>query len=237
MRPGNGGRNGVEMSLQGGDGDNGRIVELNGAGGVRPAPAAVMSRVESYWERKRADRLVPSRAEIDPRGLEGVLAQAFVLERISTGLARFRVAGSHLADLMGLEVRGMPISSVFVPDSREVLSDAIAAVFDDPSVVHLSLSSEGGFGRPALQGEMILLPLRSDLGDISRVLGAVQMSGRPGRAPRRLIVAGQSRRGLTGHGGSAFTIPPRDLSQGRDRRGAHPHLRLVADNTRPGRDG
>ncbi len=146
---------------------------------------------------------MPSRCEIDPRGLEGVLAHAFILERIAGGLARFRIAGSHLADLAGLELRQMPCSALFLPTSREILSDALTAVFEEPAAIRMTLTSPAGFGREALEGEMTLLPLRSDLGDIDRVLGGIVLTGRTGRTPRRFEITGQTRRSLVGYAGPA----------------------------------
>ncbi len=230
--------------------DNGigaHVIELTGFrdAGVRPA----LAQVEAYWDQVRGQRLVPSRAEIDPKGLEGALRQVFVLERIAKGLARFRIAGAHLTELMGLEVRGMPLSAIFQPEAREPLSDAIEAVFDDPAVVRLELDAQTGFGRPAIRGDMILMPLRSDLGEVSRILGAVVMAGDIGRAPRRLGITNKLHRGLTGYAdGSA--LPARGNSE-LDERGteairptenilngtttreisASHYLKLVADNT------
>ncbi|MEM6387196.1 MAG: PAS domain-containing protein [Pseudomonadota bacterium] len=169
--------------------------------------SAKIDRVEAYWNSVRGKRLVPSRCEIDPRGLEGMLGNAFILERIAGGLARFRIAGSHLTDLAGLELRQMPLSALFLPGSREILSDALQSVFDDPAVVRMTVSSPAGFGRERLQGELILLPLRSDLGDVDRILGAVIFEGRIGRTPRRIEIATQSRASLTGFAGPLPTVP------------------------------
>ncbi|MEC9102783.1 MAG: PAS domain-containing protein, partial [Pseudomonadota bacterium] len=69
--------------------------------------------VEAYWQAIRAGRLVPRRSDIDPRGIERALEFAFVAERIATGLGRLRIAGSHLTDLLGMEVRGMPLTAFF----------------------------------------------------------------------------------------------------------------------------
>ena len=218
-----------------------KLVDLSG---VRAAsPDASLARIERYWNDVRGHRLVPMRAEIDPRGLTGALAHAFVLERISTGIARFRIAGSHLTGLMGLEVRGMPLSAIFVPEARQVLSASVAAAFDDPSIIRLSLEADAGFGKPAMSGDMILLPLRSDLGEISRILGAVALQGQPGRTPRRLKVTGEARSGLTGVGGPEANVSrefeePLDADRPGGRavqvsdiaRERRHHLRLVVDN-------
>ncbi len=163
--------------------------------------APVLDKIERYWNEVRAKRLVPSRCEIDPRGMEGVLGHAFILERITGGLARFRIAGSHLTDLSGLELRQMPISALFLPDSREILSEALEASFDQPAVVRMRIQSAAGFGRDRLVGEMILLPLRSDLGDVDRILGGIVLEGKIGRTPRRFEILSQTRQSLTGYAG------------------------------------
>lgn len=56
--------------------------------------------VMDYWESMRDGDALPRRADIDPRRIEGALPYAFILEEIAPGLARFRVAGWHLNDLM-----------------------------------------------------------------------------------------------------------------------------------------
>ena len=217
----------------------GIVLEL----GRRPRVNSKIDRIASYWNSVRGTRLVPSRCEIDPRGLDGILGHAFILERITGGLARFRIAGSHLTELTGLELRQMPLSALFLPSSREILADALEAVFDEPAIVRMGISSPGGFGRPPLQGELILLPLRSDLGDIDRVLGGIVFEGRIGRSQRRIEIVSQSRKSLTGYAGPMHSglrperlnpaTPMRTESTGllpHDRRIARGHLRLVVSN-------
>lgn len=152
---------------------------------VRYAPLA---QIEGYWNSLRGNRMMPQRAEIDPRGLKGALEYCFVLERIAPGLARLRVAGSHLGDLMGMEVRGMPISAFLTAGSRERFGKALEEVFETPATATITLSAETGFGRPALAARMLVLPVRSDLGDVSRVLGGFITNGDVGRVPRRFNV-------------------------------------------------
>lgn len=163
---------------------------------------AALGVIESYWDSVRKGRLVPNRFEVDPRGMSGALANAFILERISGGLARFRIAGSLITELAGSELRGVPISALFNGASRDELAEAIGAVFEDPSIVRLKVSSPAGIWRPSIEGHLVLLPLRSDLGDITRVLGGFEFSGDVGSAPRKLTIDAQSRRGLTGYAGA-----------------------------------
>ncbi len=158
--------------------------------------------IESYWESVRKGRLVPNRFGVDPRGLSGALSNAFILERISGGLARFRIAGSLITEPAGAELRGVPMSALFNGESRDELADAINAAFDDPSIIRLKVSSAASIGRPAMDGNMILLPLRGDLGDIARILGGFEITGDLGSSPRKFRIDAQSRHGLTGYAGA-----------------------------------
>ncbi len=153
--------------------------------------------VEGYWQALRAGRLVPRRSEVDPRGIERALEYAFILERIAPGLARLRIAGSHLTELMGMEVRGMPLSAFFTPEARTVTSDVLEQVFQSPAMAELTLTAEGGIGKPDIDARMILLPLKSDLGDVSRILGCLSTQGVIGRTPRRFEVTANRVRRLT----------------------------------------
>lgn len=152
----------------------------------------------AYWSNMRKGHAVPRRTDIDPRGIEALLENAFIAEKIAPGLARFRIAGTHLSDLMGMEVRGMPISAFITPEQRDQLSEMLVEVFDRPAIVKISLESPGGVGRRALKGTLLLLPLRSDLGDTSRALGCFLTDGLIGRTPRRFGITGHSVEAISG---------------------------------------
>ena len=182
------------------------------AGGVIPWPKrqeaarfAALDDVRRYWDALRGERLVPRRSEIDPRGIEGALDAAFILERIAPGIARFRLAGSALVDLMGAEVRGMPLSVLFAHESRRELGEAVEGLFSGPETVRLSLTGERGLARPTLAAQIILLPLKSDLGDVTRALGCLSLDGPIGRVPRRLVLRDAERTDLLS---TRLVVPP-----------------------------
>lgn len=152
-------------------------------------PARILEDLRSYWQSLRRGRAVPVRSDIEPRGIRRALDYAFILERVAPGAARFRLAGRHLIDLMGMEVRGMPICSLFNPPSRGRLSDVLETVFKAPQIAELHLTSVAGYARPPMTGRMLLLPLRSDLGDVTRALGCMIAQGDVGVAPRRFDLA------------------------------------------------
>ncbi|MEM8578033.1 MAG: PAS domain-containing protein [Pseudomonadota bacterium] len=163
----------------------------------RDSGFSALAQVEAYWEALRGTRLMPKRSDIDPRGIEAALEHTFILERVAPGMARLRIAGSHLSDLMGMEVRGMPITSFITPDGRRQVSDTLEEVFQRPALCELRLAAEAAFDKPRMDARMLLLPLKSDLGDVSRVLGCLMANGDIGRSPRRFDVVGSKIRPIT----------------------------------------
>ncbi len=163
-----------------------KIVAMSGTKDQMRFP--VIGQIQAYWEGLRAGRTVPLRSEVDPRGIENALEFAFVLERVAPQIARFRLAGMHLNDLMGMEVRGMPLTAFFAPSARADLALRLESVFSEPAIADFALTAESGAGKPPLQARLLILPLRSDLGDITRALGCLVANGQIGRAPRRFEV-------------------------------------------------
>lgn len=162
------------------------VVQL--AGIVPASPDRIIAGMRAYWESLRQGRAIPNRSDVEPQGIRAALDYAFILERIAPGAARFRLAGRHLVDLMGMEVRGMPVCSLLNPDSRGRLSDVLETVFKGPQIAEIAMHSRAAYGRPALNGRLLLLPLKSDLGDITRALGCLVGEGEIGRGPRRFDI-------------------------------------------------
>ncbi|MFT7595589.1 MAG: hypothetical protein ACI8R4_002918 [Paracoccaceae bacterium] len=215
--------------------NTGKVIALNRfRSGKTMSP---IRQAEAYWNALREGVQVPRRTQIDPRGLENILEYAFVLERIAPGIARFRLAGSHLTDLAGMEVRGMPLTSFFTPAGRTQVGAVLEHVFDTPAVAELTLNSKARRkGRHQNKGEarMILLPLQSDLGDISRVLGVLIADGVTGDTPHRFDVTDVGLRSVNGlqPDQSAAPQPRREPATGfaenqQPLQGRASHLKLV----------
>ncbi len=226
----------------GASGRNGKVVSLMAHAGNRfHAPALV----EGYWHALRGGGDVPLRARVDPRGIEDALEYAFIAERIAPGLARLRIAGMHLSDLMGMEVRGMPLSAMFAAPARPALAEALEQVCAAPATVWATLEAGEAPGGDALRGRMFLAPLKSDFGEVNRILGCLQTFGRIGRTPRRLVLrdlrtspfeapgaqpapAAAATAPVTGFSEAPAPFAHAPKAQGPDDR--RPALRLVCDN-------
>ena len=147
-----------------------------------------VSQVDAYWEGLRDGRLMPDRSEVDPRGLENALEFAFMLECVAPGVARVRIAGMHLSDLLGMEVRGMPLTAFFEPSARERMGEVLNRVVTSAHVADLRLSSGKAIGRPPLTARLFLAPLSNQGHANPRILGCLQSDGRVGRTPRRFTI-------------------------------------------------
>ncbi|MFV1600065.1 MULTISPECIES: PAS domain-containing protein [unclassified Phaeobacter] len=168
-----------------------------------------MRQAEAYWTALRRGDDIPSRSQIDPRGLENILPQTFILERIAPGIARFRLAGQRVNEMAGMEVRGMPITAFFTPEARKQMSAAMETMFDTPAIIELTLQTENNRLRGAREARMLLLPLRSDLGDISRALGVFISEGNPTGTSQRFSITETQIRQVSHKGDTPFKAKPR----------------------------
>lgn len=126
----------------------------------RPASPTVFagpSQVRAYWEGLRNGKDVPDRAQLDPRGLGGVLDRVFLAERIAKGLVQVRIAGSALTEAAGMDLRGLPLSCLFASGARADLAVALEPVAAGHCIAELDLAANrGGAGVVA---RLLLLPL------------------------------------------------------------------------------
>ncbi|MBC7478777.1 MAG: PAS domain-containing protein [Pseudorhodobacter sp.] len=150
----------------------------------------MLAEVRAYWEGLRRSGELPVRDDIDPRGIAGALENTFLLERVAPGVARFRLAGMQLHDLMGMDVRGMPVTALIDPAGRARMTDQLETVFAGPGTLEVWLEAERGIGRPALEARMLLLPLTSLRGTVDLALGCLAIHGALGRTPRRFVISG-----------------------------------------------
>ncbi len=188
---------------------DGNVIALAAARRTIKFPA--IAQIEAYWHALRNGRLMPTRGDVDPRGIGENLAHAMILERIAPGHARIRLAGQHISDTLSMEVRGMPLSALFTPDARDEVQEALESVFTTPAEVSLTLQSESKLFHKTLDAQLILLPLKDIHGNVTRVLGGFQVDGAQGRGPQRFRVRDLDIRPLTmpGPHGQARRSRPR----------------------------
>ena len=129
----------------------------------------MLSSLKSYWDRLRAGRVAPYRAEIDPRQFESALENMFIIEKLGPDHMRIRLAGMKICEMMGMEVRGMQPGYLIDEVDRVRFDRLLNVVMAEPAVVELRLVAHNRAG--TYHATMLLMPLRSDFGDINRVIG------------------------------------------------------------------
>ncbi len=149
---------------------------------------SVFARVCAYWAILRENGTAPKRSAVDPRALGDALPHVFLAELVAPRVARLRICGHKIEDLMGMDMRGMPLTVLFQGNARDAVAEAVEQVSHGARVI-LSLEGETGFGLPEVKATLALMPLADDTGRITRMMGVIERRGEPGRTPRRFGLA------------------------------------------------
>ncbi len=202
---------------------------------------SLLWQMEAYWRALPRSGPVPRRSDVDPRGVESLLRNAIILERVAPGVARFRIAGQHLTDLTGMEVRGMPLTALFSAASRAPLGAALSEMFDRPAILHAHLTGAPHRGGEAISGQMMLLPLCLENGEVSRAMGAIVTNAQAETNPCQLHSAAFDLRPLPTEHAEPGQYPMADshstdahntafAEEAAPLRGQPPKLRIVHSN-------
>jgi hypothetical protein len=125
-----------------------------------------------YWNDIRAGRLAPKRFEIEPSVIAGILPDTFILERIDTVTARFRLAGTRMCETFGVEFRGMNFFDLVGPEDWVTLQRQFSVIARQGAVGVFTIRSETVTGK-AIDMEMLLLPLMHMHETVDRILGSI----------------------------------------------------------------
>ena len=147
----------------------------------------ILQTLRSHWESLRNDGDLPLRSDIDPRQIPDVLDSLFIFERLNPSDVRVRIAGLTLCEMMGMEVRGQSPMAFFDKSTRQRFEAVITEVMTRPTIAYLGLDIVDKMGNEARAG-MILLPLRGDFGDVSRIIGCITAPADGFAAPMRFHV-------------------------------------------------
>ena len=125
----------------------------------------------SYWNKVRGDRVTPRRFEIDPARIAALLPTTFILERIDAETFRYRLAGTRICDMFGIELRGTNFLDGWSAEDRLSLIRHFVALSKQGAVelVHLEAAPIAKLSAPF---EVLLLPLLHTGDTIDRVLGS-----------------------------------------------------------------
>jgi hypothetical protein len=83
-----------------------------------PLKTEPCARLLAYWDARRGNRLLPGRAEIDPAALVAVLPWLSIVELRDPDTLIYRLSGTALRDILGLEATGRNMLDLVPPASR-----------------------------------------------------------------------------------------------------------------------
>lgn len=158
---------------------------------------AQFARVEAYWQALRpADGGLPKRSSFNPKGIADCLSSILLLERMTPSIHRIRVAGMEVCELMGMEMRGMPLSALIAPESRMPFAEAMTRVFEEPARVELCLTADKHLGRSPVKARLLVLPMLGPEGGVDRALAYLAVEGVPTSRPQRFHLQNVSMRSI-----------------------------------------
>jgi hypothetical protein len=140
--------------------------------------------VARQWQAKRCQGGIPARKDIVPQQMEGALDHMFLLSYGVGGLARFRVIGQELQNLMGMDPRGMPIQAVFNDTCRPEVAKAMHTLFSSPLHLHMAARIYG----TAAPAQMRFWPLNGPHQTLNRAIGTVIVQAPPALLPAKLVL-------------------------------------------------
>lgn len=186
----------------------------------------------NYWETIRRGRIAPLRTDVSPGDLSSLLSHLFILQRVDSDHALFRLAGTGLCELYRREFRDHNFLSMWNGADRAHMKAMLAAASQSPAPTGALAEAETIDG-VKVEAEILLAPLMSPASRLDRFLGLFQplaptesLRGRPLVNQRLMTVYPPSARvAVHKPAPAASQMPPMPQQNG-----GRPHLRLVADN-------
>ena len=165
----------------------------------------IFTNLFEHWSALRQGVDVPNRSEIDPRVFPDALENTFIFERIAKNDFRTRLAGMNLCDMMGMEVRGQSAASFMQHAERYRIENVLEHVLSRPAIGEITLTGQDLTGKE-VDVNMILLPLRNDMGEVNRVIGCISYPQTTFSAPLRFAIKSQKLTPLSTLGHSSEEI-------------------------------
>jgi hypothetical protein len=129
-----------------------------------------LQRLYDYWLEKRGDRLMPSRAEIDPLDMRFVIGNLIMIDVIEGQPPQFRIRlhGTHLSERVRFDLTGKMLDEMPQAEFRELTRQSFTKVVTTKQPLHARRDRVLDNRRRSY--ETIILPLSSDGERVDRIL-------------------------------------------------------------------
>lgn len=133
----------------------------------------------TYWNSLRHGRVAPNRFEIEPLRIGPLLPETFILEANSDHKFRFRLAGTKVCDIYGLELKGLDFLTLWNrAEDREAIETMLLTIREDGSAGVLEFTGYNE-DNDRCRFEILLLPLIHAGERINRVIGILAPAEEP----------------------------------------------------------
>lgn len=126
-----------------------------------------------YWLSRRGGRRMPSRSDIDPADIKGILPMMFLADVLPGPPLdfRYRLVGTQLTEILGVNATGQTPEGVFGEEGigvREVYESVVRT-----GLAYVNRRRLDWYHRDYTAYELLVLPLGSPGGSVSMLLGAM----------------------------------------------------------------
>lgn len=129
-------------------------------------------RMIRHWLALHEEGGIPRRGAVDPTKFRDILDMVWLMERHADGHYRYRLAGQAICDIHGGIRRGTDTASLFSRQAVDMFRPRWEAVLDKGQIVRAEGIVMLAGGAQVSRVERAMLPLRSDDGEVSVILGA-----------------------------------------------------------------
>lgn len=119
---------------------------------------AAVRKLFAYWNERRGSRLAPERGDIEPGAIRGILGDSFIITFDPVADHPFRLAGTRVCALFGLELKEAPFVQLWDQASRKPVRELTAIVADEAVAIVAGVTAKTAQGSRA-DLELLLLPL------------------------------------------------------------------------------
>lgn len=121
------------------------------------------------WDRLRAGRRAPARADFRPEDFSGHLGNIVLIDCLTDRRFRLRLIGSLIVQCSGREATGLTYEQAYAGESLERITEVARCVRDDWCGMHVRATMELGAPR-RLGYEAVIMPLSSDRTDVDMLI-------------------------------------------------------------------
>lgn len=132
----------------------------------------------AYWNEVRGSNLAPRRFDIEPGAIASILSETFILERLDSRRAPFRLAGSRISENFGGDLRGRNFLDLWLDSDRPDLEQDLATLADKGAVAVIEFEASRRNG-DKVTFEATILPLLHLRQVVTRYIGSISTQDAP----------------------------------------------------------